>query len=314
MQGQLLQKVTMLRRWGRILSGGTAVAVEQGRGRASEPGQLLGYWNDLTGKVSADTLLDSEDVPLSVIAGGERRHFPIAIFQYALGCNDLYLIKGQERHLRALRTCADWAIAHQREDGSWDAFGPIGSTRYTVSSMAQGEGASLLLRASRLLDNASYSKSAKGAIDFMLRPLVEGGTAIYENEELFLEEYPQTSRRSVMNGWIFSLFGLYDMSLADPSYTEVFEISAHTLVNHLSDYDAHYWTYYDIEHRIASPAYHKLHISQLQELGEISGMPEFTAFAEKLEGYQSDGVKRAKALIRKLGQKVTEKSDAVIVQ
>jgi hypothetical protein len=314
MQGQLSQKVTMLRCWGKILGGGTAVAVEQGRGRASEPGQLLGYWNDLTGKVSADTLLDSEDVPLSVIAGGERRHFPIAIFQYALGCNDLYLIKGQERHLRALRTCADWAIAHQREDGSWDAFGPIGSTRYTVSSMAQGEGASLLLRASRLLDNASYSKSAKGAIDFMLRPLVEGGTAIYENEELFLEEYPQTSRRSVMNGWIFSLFGLYGMSLADPSYTEVFELSAHTLVNHLSDYDAHYWTYYDIEHRIASPAYHKLHISQLQELGEISGMPEFTAFAEKLEGYQSDGVKRAKALIRKLGQKVTEKSDAVIVQ
>ena len=266
MQGQLSQKVAMLRRWGRILGGGTTVAIEQGRGRASEPGQLLGYWNDLTGKVSADTLLDSEGVPLSVIAGGELRYFPIAIFQYALGCNDLYLINGQERHLGALRTCADWAIANQRVDGSWDAFGPIDSTEYTVSSMAQGEGASLLLRASRLLDNASYAECAKGAIDFMLRPLLEGVTAFYEDQGLFLEEYPQTPRRSVMNGWIFSLFGLYDMSLVDPSYKEVFELSAQTLVNHLSDYDARYWSYYDIEHRIASPTYHKLHIASFRSL------------------------------------------------
>lgn len=314
MQGQLSQKITMLRRWGRILGGGTAVAIEQGRGRASKPGQLLGYWNDLTGKVSADTLLDSENVPLSVIAGGERCHFPIAIFQYALGCNDLYLINGQERYLDAIRTCADWAIANQRENGSWDAFGPIGSARYTVSSMAQGEGASLLLRASYLLDNASYAEFAKGAIDFMLLSLLEGGTAVYEDEALFLEEYPQTPRRSVMNGWIFSLFGLYDILLVDPSYTEVFELSTQTLVNHLSDYDAGYWTYYDLEHRIASPAYHKLHIAQLQELGEISGMSEFTVFAEKLESYQSNDLKRAKAIIRKLGQKITEKSDAVILQ
>ena len=43
-------------------------------------------------------------------------------------------------------------------------------------------------------------------------------------------------------------------------------------------------------------------------------MPEFTAFAKRLEDYQSDGLKRAKAIIRKLGQQVTEKSDAVIVQ
>lgn len=312
--GQLSQKTTMLRRWAKMLGGGTAVAVEQGRGRVCVPGELRGYWNDLTGKVSPDTLLDGDGVPLSVIAGGERVNFPIAIFQYALGCNDLYLIDGGRKHLDALGACASWAAAAQRPDGSWDAFGPIGSAKYTVSSMAQAEGASVLLRAARLLDEPSYEERAKAAVDFMLRPLAEGGCSVREEGQLFLEEYPQVPRRSVMNGWVFSLFGLYDMSLTDDSYAESFVCSAGTLAEHLGDYDAGFWSYYDLEHRMASPAYHKLHIAQMEELAAITGMTEFSAFAEKLSRYQGVGLNRVRAVARKVGQKLTEKSDAVIVQ
>lgn len=312
--GQLSQKTTMLRRWAKMLGGGTAVAVEQGRGRVCVPGELRGYWNDLTGKVSPDTLLDGGGVPLSVIAGGERVHFPIAIFQYALGCNDLYLIDGGREHLDALGACASWAVAAQHPDGSWDAFGPIGSAKYTVSSMAQAEGASMLLRAARLLDEPSYEERAKAAVDFMLIPIAEGGCSVHMDGQLFLEEYPQVPRRSVMNGWAFSLFGLYDMSLADCSYVEDFECSTRSLAAHLGDYDAGFWSYYDLERRMASPAYHKLHIAQMEELAAITGMKEFSAFSEKLSRYQNSGLNRARAIVRKVGQKLTEKSDAVIVQ
>lgn len=312
--GQLAQKATMLRRWARMLSGGTAVAVEQGRGRACMPGELRGYWNDLTGKVSPNTLLDEGGVPLSVIAGGKRAHFPIAIFQYALGCNDLYLLEGKEEHLDALSACASWAAGIQRPDGSWDAFGPIGSTKYTVSSMAQAEGASVLLRAARLLGEAGYEGRARAAIDFMLRPIDEGGTAAYEYGELFLEEYPQEPRRFVMNGWAFSLFGLYDISLVDASCSKPFEKSTRTLAAHLGDYDAGYWSYYDLERRIASPAYHGLHITQMEEFAAATGMGEFASFAERLRGYQKSGLNRTRAVARKVSQKLTEKSDTVIVQ
>lgn len=312
--GQLSQKTTMLRRWAKMLGGGTAVAVEQGRGRVCVPGELRGYWNDLTGKVSPDTLLDGDGVPFSVIAGGERVHFPIAIFQYALGCNDLYLIDGRREHLDALGACASWAAAAQRPNGSWDAFGPIGSAKYTVSSMAQAEGASMLLRAARFLDEPSYEERAKAAVDFMLKPLAEGGCSVREEGQLFLEEYPQVPRRSVMNGWVFSLFGLYDISLGDCSYAEDFECSARSLAAHLGDYDAGFWSYYDLEHRMASPAYHKLHIAQMEELAAITGMTEFSTFAEKLSRYQGVGLNRVRAVARKVGQKLTEKSDAVIVQ
>lgn len=312
--GQLSQKATMLRRWAKMLGGGTAVAVEQGHGRACVLGELRGYWNDLTGKVSPETLLDEDGVPLSAIAGDERVHFPIAIFQYALGCNDLYLIDGGREHLDALGACASWAVTAQRPDGSWDAFGPIGSAKYTVSSMAQAEGASMLLRAARLLNESFYEERAKAAVDFMLRPLAEGGCSVRENGQLFLEEYPQVPRRSVMNGWVFSLFGLYDMSLTDDSYAENFERSARTLAEHLGDYDAGFWSYYDLERRMASPAYHKLHIAQMEALAAITDMTEFSAFAERLSRYQGSGLNRARAIVRKVGQKLTEKSDAVIVQ
>lgn len=40
--GQIAQKMTMLKRWSKMLTGKTAVAVEQSMGRAYNVGQLSG--------------------------------------------------------------------------------------------------------------------------------------------------------------------------------------------------------------------------------------------------------------------------------
>lgn len=305
----------MVKRWAKILVGGTEVAVEQGLGRCSRVGELAGYWNDLTGKVSPNTLLDGEGIPLSVIAGGKKVNFPIAVFQYALGCHDLSLLEPEraEGHIGALRACADWALSAQRADGSWDAFGPIGSARYTVSSMAQGEGCSMLLRAHHMFSGDRYLEAALSAARFMLVDISDGGTAVHD-DGLFLEEYPQRPRRSVMNGWMFSLFGLYDASLVEPSFGESFALSADTLARHLDDYDAGYWSLYDLERRIASPAYHALHIAQLRVMEELAGDTRFATKAARFEGYAEKGANRFCAVAGKVFQKVTEKSDAVVVQ
>lgn len=313
---QLAQKATMLRRWAKILAGGTEVAVEQGPGLCCLAGELAGYWNDLTGKVSPNTLLDDDGVPLSVIAGGRKVNFPIAVFQYALGRYDLSLLepKRADEHLAAMRACADWALTAQRADGSWDAFGSIGSARYTVSSMAQGEGCSMLLRAHRAFSDNRYLEAALDAARFMLVDVDHGGTAIREGDGLFLEEYPQKPRRSVMNGWIFSLFGLYDASLANNSFREPFSLSSRTLARHLDDYDCGYWSLYDLERRIASPAYHTLHIAQLRAMAKLTGDDRFSDKAEHFESYAAKHINRIRAIVGKIAQKLTEESDAVIVQ
>lgn len=314
--GQLSQKTALAKRWVKIVSGKTEVAVEQGRGKVYEVGRIAGYYNDLTGKVSPNTLLDNQGVPLSLIAGGAKVHFPIAIFQYALGCYDLSIVNPVdcESILESFRGCADWALCSQRADGSWDAFGPIGSEKYTVSSMAQGEGCSMLLRASIAFKDDRYLEAALRVADFMLTDINIGGVSSHEDGELFLEEYPQNPRRSVLNGWIFSLFGLYDASLVDKRFSDPFSQSLSTLASHLSDYDTGYWSYYDLEKRIASPAYHSLHVAQLKALTDLSGNESFMEMANTYEQYQRHSGNRLRAIAKKAVQKLSEKSDAVVIQ
>jgi hypothetical protein len=77
--------------------------------------------------------------------------------------------------------------------------------------MAQGEGVSLLVRAYVDTGKNSYLQYAKKAVDFMLTDIEEGGTTSYNGNECIFLEYPH--RKAVLNGWIFSWWGLYDYVL-----------------------------------------------------------------------------------------------------
>ena len=312
---QLTNKLNMFKRWIYIALGKSATAIRQDQGNYFRTDELAGYYNDLTGKVGSGTLVDSNGIPLSQMSKDEFAYFPIAIFQYGLGMYDLYLAGDPKADLTVLKNIAQWAIDNQRDDGFWDCFGPVKSQYYTVSSMGQGEGASFLFRMWKLFQDAQYLHAAFRAIDSMLLPLEQGGTSIYRNEELFLEEYPQNPQRSVMNGWIFSLFGLYDAALLNPDrYSKPLAKTLQTLKNHLSDYDIGFWSRYDLTGRIASPAYHTLHIAQLRVLRIMTGDNTFDDFADRFDRYQQSKLKRALAIGYKILQKLFEKSDAVLIK
>lgn len=83
----------------------------------------------------------------------------------------------------ALRVCSDWALGAQRDDGLWDAFGPIGSAKYSVSSMAQGEGCSMLLRAHAAFGDERYRVAALKAAEFMLIDMDNGGVSLLRRGE-----------------------------------------------------------------------------------------------------------------------------------
>ena len=314
MSNQIQMKMKMFQRWLRILNGTSVTAIHQGIGKCYNKTEMKGYYNDLTGKVGCGTLLDSDGIPVTQIAKNEFVYFPIAVFQYGLGCYDRYLLSGGQDMIQGLIATADWAVSGMRTDGSWDCFSPLRSEKYTVSSMGQGEGASLLFRAYKHTGRQIYLDAAFRAIDFMLLDIQQGGTAVYEEENLFLEEYPQTPRRSVLNGWIFSLFGLFDASLYDSSRMTLFEKSARTLVAVLNQYDNGYWSLYDLEGRIASPAYHDVHISLLRAMGDLSGFLEFQTVADRFEGYKAAFWGPKRALVMKVIQKLTEHSEAVVLQ
>lgn len=309
------KKIALLKRWTKIATGKSVTAVKQGVGKYYSKNVIKGYYNDLTLKVSEGTLLSEDGIPLSEITGGEKVHFPIAVFQYGLALYDLFLETKDESFRLSFMNISDWALQMQRDDGSWDAFGPMKSKKYTVSSMCQGEGASLLFRAGKESNDDKYTSAAFRAIDFMLRAVGDGGTSVYEDNDLYLEEYPQVPRRSVLNGWIFSAFGLFDASIIDASkYKKPFDQTINTLCSKLNEYDNGYWSMYDMQGKIASPAYHELHIALLTVLADLTERNEILRFRNRFVVYNRSRRKKGKAVLKKLIQKLTEESDVITVQ
>lgn len=311
-------KIALIKRWIGIVSGNNRVAVIQGGGKLYSKDDIAGYYNDLTGKVNEKTLLDDNGIAVNLIEGNKIVHFPISIFQYALGLWDLYLANNDEEKKRQFLNQCEWIIANQRKDGSWNCFEPIGYHQYTVSSMGQGEAISVLARAYKITGEQRWMDSAQRAMKFMLIPVSLGGTLLVNGCDYFFEEYPDESgaKRSVLNGWIFTLFGILDyLKLQnDLEVQDIYNRSIDTLIRHLKDYDAGYWSFYDQTGRIASPAYHDLHIALLKTLSDLTNQMLFKEIADKWQYYSEKKLNRVHAIMKKAAQKFKESPEGIIIQ
>lgn len=187
-----------------MLLGKSVYHVNQKEGTIYSKTEIRGYYNDLTEKVSRFGR-DDNKVPTTIVDNGEEVYFSIAIFQYGLGAYDLYLKSGDNNMLEKAISCADWAVENQQKDGGWCTFA-FENSKNPYSSMAQGEGISLLLRAHISTGEYKYLKAADLAKDFMLLPVDLGGTTRYVGEDIYLYEY--THEPLILNGWIFSIWGL----------------------------------------------------------------------------------------------------------
>ena len=295
-----------IKKWYRMVKGTSILHVNQGVGTNFVPGQICGYFNDLTQKVAKEPdLLKNGKLPTFHTEKRGDIDFPISIFQYGLGAYDLYLKTAENKYLVKFKQCVDWALEHQLCDRAWDAFSFL-YPDHPYSAMCQGEGASLLVRAYVQYKDQKYITAAQKALEFMLKPLSEGGTAKRDDEDLVLLEY--TNLPAVLNGWIFAAFGLYDVSLvsANPKYGKAFSKTIKTLENHMQDFDNGYWSKYDAGKKIASPFYHDLHIAQMCALYLATSEEIFKKYEEKWQSYQAKWWNRKRAFIKKAWQKIKE--------
>ena len=296
-----------IKKWCKMLAGKSILHVDQDLGKKISPGEIKGYYNDLTQKVvkDCDNLNNPSYIPKFVAESGIETEFPISIIQYGLGCYDLYLESNNELYRNKFFACVEWVLLHQKDNGALDSFLFL-YPNAPYSAMCQGEAASLLLRAWRLTDEEHLLLAAKKAIDFMLLPVCDGGTALYENIGLILLEY--TNQPCVLNGWIFAAFGLYDMSLAMPMahYRELFSRCVEALKNRLPEFDNGYWSMYDTKGKIASPFYHGLHIAQLQALYMLTDCDVFKEYANRFDLYKHSFWKSKRAFLKKAIQKILE--------
>lgn len=296
-----------IKRWYLMLTGKSVWHVNQDIGKCFAKDEIRGYYNNMMEKVTKmPELLNNTELPKLNLENGKFTYFPVAIFQYALGCYDLYLRTKEESYIRKFIQCVEWTLTHQDDGGRWNNFSHY-CPKTPYGAMAQGEAASVLVRAYVYTKEQKYLDAAKKAIDFMLLPLNEGGTTKYEGEDAFLMEY--TFKNVVMNGFIFSWWGLYDYVVATHDggkYKQALDNTMKSLVKILPKFKCGYWSMYSLDRLIASPFYHNLHIAQMQAMYQLTGEQIFDDYAKRWTRQQKNPFCKGLAFLRKSIQKILE--------
>lgn len=292
-----------VKKWYKMMTGKSISHVNQGEGSCYSKTEVAGYYNDLTEKVTRDD--PNILIPKYYVDTGEEMYFSIGIFQYGLAAYDLFLKTHDDNYKNKLLACADWAVENQQPDGGWVTF-TYRDPEHPYSSMAQGEGISMLIRAHIVTADSKYMDAVNKAKNFMLKPINEGGTTSYDNDNVIFYEY--TDSPIVLNGWIFSLWGLYDYCkyTKDEKAKDILEQTLASLKKKLPDFDIKYWSKYEDGKKICSPFYHKLHVAQLSVMFDLFGDEIYKEYAEKWNKYQKSFWKPKRAFLKKALQKIFE--------
>jgi heparosan-N-sulfate-glucuronate 5-epimerase len=304
--------------WYRMFAGTSYYHRQQNLGRVFVPGELNGYFNDLTGKADWMGQTDQDGLPVSSLSTGKSVHFPILLCQKALGHWDNWLIHERPEDSRQFLNIADWLQRTQDSAGGWDTWGSMGKPQqYRYSAMTQGQAMSVMSRAFKLTRRPEFERAGASALELLRRPIQEEGVCCYEGQNVFLEEFPSARRDTVLNGWIFALFGVHDYLLVFPDHKgrEFYASTCDCLTRSLGTYDAGYWSYYSSgTKRLASPFYHKLHLSQLQALRQVTEAPAVGSILDAWTRCEKSPVCKSRAVVVKGFQKLREPQHVRIVK
>lgn len=239
---------------------------------------------------------------------------PIAVAQWGLGNFNLYCRTQDANAGRKFLLASDWLCSRlQRNahgihvwnhDFDWEYRQTL--TAPWHSALAQGQGISLLVRAHASTGDAKYMDAARLAFRSFLVSTQDGGVAFRDAAgNLWFEEYVVSPPTHILNGFIWAAWGVHDYFLATGSSeaVELFAASVSTLRSNLDQYDLGFWSLYEQSGTrlpmIASPFYHKLHITQLRIMHRITREHAFSEYADRWETYARSRSKRTRALCYK---------------
>ena len=209
-------------------------------------------------------------------------------------------------HRAQFDRAADWLVRHQDSRGGW----PIAVTRKLAdgllelapgwySAMAQGQAMSVLARAYARTRSRIYLDAALRATALFDVAASDGGVlATFLDRHPWYEEYPTTPSCFVLNGFVYSLVGLYDLKTVAPpdearDATRLYRAGVDSLRAMLplfdtgsgSTYDLRHFTLHGVAPNLARWDYHATHVNQLLLLTTINDDPVFETIVHRWIGY-----------------------------
>ena len=210
----------------------------------------------------------------------------------------------ENNHKDAFMASARWFLKNQDKKGGWPI--PVKRRIKTgvelkpgwYSAMAQGHALSVLTRAYHVTKDVDFLDAAKAATGlFHVKSKDNGVLAIFMNKFKWYEEYPMTPSLFVLNGFLYSLMGLYDLKMTLPSgqrsdVEELFKDGMTSLRAMLPMYDTGSGTVYDLRHltmdsemNLARWDYHATHVNQLTWVTMIDNDPFYKKVLKRWQGY-----------------------------
>ncbi len=251
---------------------------------------------------------DKNGIPILEI-NGKLIYQPVYIAQFALGAYDYYLNTKDIDAKNIFIKCADWFKGNLKKHGRFyyweynfeiDAPGGIYGVPW-FSAMAQGQGASVLLRAFSETKDEKYLQAANKAIRPIFYDVSVGGLSVVKgNDYIFPQEYPTDPPSDILNGAIYTYFGVNDYYrvTGDPNVKNICDIIVKTFANELEYYDTGYWSLYARwpPGRLADHHYNSRHITQLRLLYLITGNKKFFQYSHRFEEYHNNWMNRTKCV------------------
>lgn len=255
--------------------------------------------------------IDDEGLP-KVYYEGEAYYNPVTMAQYALSSYGEYKlgIRSSENFLKG----TDKLIQMMDDQGAFrysfpwknENSGEIYEKGW-ISAMAQGHALSCFSRAYELTKDKKYIEAGKLCYSFLIMDKLQGGTMTSLGDlderlkdKIFFEEYVSNPSSYTLNGYLFTLLGIYDWKVLTENYPSivgknsagiVFSDGIESLCYILHLYDVGGFTNYDlgymnynVEPRLL-PGYHAIHIELLHNLYSITKVPRLKEYEKRWISY-----------------------------
>lgn len=282
---------------------------------ADKSGNLLKYYFEFIdnpkklNRLIAD--FDENGVPLNRpyvdVVGHSMHYYPISIGQYGLAIFHNYLDTQTEDKKALFIRIADWfynSTTISEVGAVW--LTDVPKPEFNVfepwrSAFSQSRALSILLRAHQLTGDKKYYNRAVEALRPFHLDIAEGGVKVGDSNSVFYEEYVSEYPTRILDGAMFSLFGLYDMVRVSKSKGDeevvkeaqsLFDLGVKGLKHWLPKFDMGFWVYYN---RCEVPdypkddpctiGYLKLVCSQLDVLHKITNEEVLREYKVKFKSY-----------------------------
>jgi len=253
--------------------------------------------------------LDPQGVPVQRSRTFGESYNPAYVAWYGLASLERWLRSADRDGLTAFSRQVDWLVHHavRRDDGAvvWPYTfdwreGRCELKAPWICAMAQGLGISVLVRAHRLGGGEHLLELCHAATRVFEKNVEDGGVRTLQHGHALYEEYPGYPLPRVLDGFLFSLLGLWDLAAqtGERWVCQLFADGIAGLVGSLDFWDYHRrWSWYGSHGYLCPPHYNKLNAALLRALSGVSGEPILRERAEQWDSARRGMLTRAEVYL-----------------